>query len=280
MYKEVVDFMVTRKMGDCILLAEEIGWAALGSIHIFTASPGEVSGKNKLSLPCNHNILSMKLLALESAGQDFLLIACNDCQEFKRFVIQGWGIHILGKYGFVTHSPVQCMVPGEPGIVYVSDPHGSVQEFEYSLSEFKPINKSIDTQLQLSSMCYIPAPHTAFVCCFVKNYFDGQTTVRAISKATNKVLWTIKENVDVKAVLYVAEDDVIIACDVASRRLLVLSSRDGSYLKTVYCMVKNLDIINMRTLDFHGRKLVALYSKSNHQYSFEDYYIVKFTLNL
>ena len=139
---------------------------------------------------------------------------------------------------------------------------------------------SIDTQLQLTGMCYLPTPHTAIAYCFVKNNFDGETTIRAISKTTSEVLWTLKERVDVKAVLYVPEDDVIIACDMLSRRLLVLNPRDGSYLKTVLCKVKNLDIINVRTIDFHSGKLVALYSKRNHQYSHEDIYIVKFFINL
>ena len=225
-----------RTSGNVIPLGEEIGWSARSAIYIFPGASGTVSGGNKVSLPCDHGVSSMKLLALDCEGQDLLLIACNDCQEFTLFVMQGRDINAMSRYSF--DSPVQCMVSGEPGIVYVSDPYGSVQEFQYSLSEFKPINKIIDTQLQLSDMCYLPAPYTAIVCCFVKSYFDGETTIRAISKTTNKIVWALKKRADVKAVLHVQEDDVIIANDVLSRRLLVLNPGDGSYCYVVRYVVR------------------------------------------
>ena len=269
----VTGFTVMRTTGDVVLFGEEAKSAdrkaASALIHIFPAL-GSKSSSKKLLVPCKHRVT---VLALEMDGEDFLLASCVRCRDIKLLQTKSGRIHVVDKYKFRSNQKsVLCMTRGEPGTLYLSIVGGSLLEFRYSTSGLKgPRKIKIETDV-CTSLCYIPVPRKALVCCCrdsVRFKLQVNETIFAISPAGNDVFWEQKEkldgaNVKCATLLYIEQHRVILANDVGNNRFLVLNPSDGSHLQTLKCMVHtpmSHDISLVTEFDFHKDQINVLYSK-------------------
>ena len=269
----VTGFTLMRSTGDAVLFGEEAQStdrkAASTSLHIFFAA-GSKSSSKKLLIPCKHRV---SLLALEKDGNDFLLASCVRCRDIKLLQIKAGRLNVVDKYKFRSNQKsVLCMTRGEPGTLYVSIVGGSVLKFTYSTSGFKAPHKiQIRTDV-CTSMCYVPGPRKALVCCCrdsVRFKLQVNETIFAISTAGNDVFWEQKEQIDganfkCVTLLHVSQHGIILANDAGNNRFLVLNPSDGSHLQTLQCMVHRPmrdHICFVTDFDLHKDQISVLYSK-------------------
>ena len=237
---------------------------------------------------CNH-FYDIRLLGLETDGQDFLLSACNICHDLKLLKLRGSTTTTVDIYN-LGHKEFHCICRGEPGVVYVSFDERFVHEYEYSSLGFSPGYNVIRTgESPLLRMCCITNGQRALVGCARRYNLAGgrpQTTIRAVSAHNSSVLWEINEEINgsklgATKIVYAAKDDVILVDDDANNRLVVLNSHDGSYLRTLKCMFHMQmpqQISKTSNIDINKDKLSVLYRTPKG--SVYEYFIAVFTLQL
>ena len=281
---------MVRRTGDVILLVDKDQSTSSHWVLISADNPGAKPCDVYASDLCDHEIYRFSVLALETDGQDFVLITCNWCQDIKLFRLQGEQSSMVGQ-SVLGHSVV-CMAQGEPGVVYISTNDRSsisacVFELKYSSSGFEKTYQIIDSDIhfQMSSLCYLPAPHRAILCGF-DEFSGNRTRIEAISTATHDNLWSSEGEVRYHIlphlqVLYVPQNDVILVNDDKTMRFVVLNPRDGSHLRTVQLMADRsvpLENRDVEEVNIHNNKMVVLYSKRTKDDT--NVYLGKFTMDL
>ena len=233
---------------------------------------------------CSHDY-GMRILGLETDGQDFLLIACNECKDLKLLQLRGSTATTVDVYSF-GNKKFHCICRGEPGVLFFSF-EGFVYEYEYSSSGFSPGYDVIRTgESRFSSMCCITNGQKSLVGCTCRYNSAGsrpETTIRAISAHNSSVLWEISEEINgtklgETKILYVAKDDVILIDDADNNRFVVFNPRDGSLLRTLKLQMPQ-QISKVRNIDINNDKLSVLYRTGKGTNDNEDF-IAVFTFQL
>ena len=249
--------------GEVVLLSTDSSFTAPPSLIVYS-SVGLKTAKMRVNPSCDH--YDMRLLGLETDGQDFLLIACNECKDLKLLKLQESTATTVDVYSY-GNKEFHCICRGEPGVVYVSLEEGFVHEYKYSSSGFRPGYNVIRTgESPFLSMCCITNGQRALVGCTRRYNSAGrrpERTIRAVFAHNSSVLWEFNQEINgtklrITKSLYVAKGDVILIDDANNNRFVLLNSHDGSFLRTLKCMV-HMRINNVINIDINKDKLSVLY---------------------
>ncbi len=211
---------VLASSGDMVLSRD-------GDLYRYSLTENRFQEKPQLQQTCSHHCQHMLSVMVE--GQELLAVSCEYCRDIKLVNVETGESSVA----YQRKQKPRHMCEGDPGklLVYLYQ-DDLVKELSCTNKVFSETGVTIPVRSY--SMCYLPAPHNALVVYPA----EQMKPVKAFSRE-GKLLWETNQQFDGKYILprgitFSSTHQLLLLGDWGNPRILVLSPRDGSFLKSFH----------------------------------------------
>ncbi len=236
--------VVLASSGDVVLSHDE-------DLVRYSLTENRFQRKPQLQQTCSH--YGKYVLSVMVEGQELLAVSCGKCGYIKLVNMETGESSVA----YQSQQGPRQMCEGDPGKlwVYLYKDH-LVKELSCTNKVFSETGVAVP--VESCSMCYLPAPHNALVV----SPDEHRKPVKAFSRE-GELLWETLQQFDGKDIIpygitFSSTHQLLLLADWGNSRILVLSPRDGSILKS---FTLPEEVRHPRLMGWFGDQLILLSRK-------------------